>query len=54
MKQPSIPQRRKHIYFYTLLVLGTILIGNIKFSRPEPPPASRAAAANQLANTLFQ
>jgi hypothetical protein len=56
MKQPSMPQRRKHIYVYTLLVLGAIAMGNIKISKPEPSaaPVTRATAANQIANTLFQ
>jgi hypothetical protein len=56
MKQPSMPQRRKHIYVYALLVLGAVAMGNIKISKPEPSavPISRATAANQMANTLFQ
>ena len=54
MKHTPIPERRKHIYFYTLLVLGALALANLKSTRSEAAPATRAAAANQLANTLFQ
>ena len=57
MARATIPSRRKHLYFYTLLVLGTIFLATLKpihIHNPKAPQNSRAAAVNNLANTLFQ
>lgn len=56
MTRATVPAFRKHLYFYTLLVLGTLLLAAIKsaYSPKEAPQQNRAAAVNKLANTLFQ
>lgn len=55
MTSSNIPERRKHLYFYTLLILGAIFLANVKLPRSKPSTAAtRAAQANQLANSLFQ
>ena len=55
MTRAIIPTHRKHLYFYTLLVLGTVLLATVKSAFcHKAPQNNRAAAVNKLANTLFQ
>lgn len=63
MTRATIPTRRKHLYFYTVLILATVdfillkpvaldLLKTAVSAKSQPP--TRAAEANKLANTLFQ
>ncbi|HTD86112.1 MAG TPA: hypothetical protein VK850_06010 [Candidatus Binatia bacterium] len=55
MTQATIPAFKKHLYFYTLLVLGTLLLATMKSAcTVKAAQNTRAAAVNKLANTLFQ
>ena len=58
MQTTSIPNRRKHIYFYVLLILGAIFAANVKLPRLKESSAmgnpTRSQEVNKLANSLFQ
>ena len=55
MTRATIPTRRKHLYFYTLLVLATFALGSLKAVQGQKTDTkSRASEVNKLATTLFQ
>jgi hypothetical protein len=55
MTRATIPQRRKHIYVYTLLLLATAALAMVKpVLSTKAPEKSRAAEVNKLSDTLFQ
>lgn len=58
MQASNIPSHRKHLYFYTLLIVGTVFVANLKLSWPKSAANSgastRSQEVNKLANGLFQ
>ena len=55
MTRATIPHKRKHIYFYILLVLVPLVIGAYWPSDSHMPAAkTRASEVNKLADILFQ
>jgi hypothetical protein len=54
MTRATIPTHRKHLYFYTLLVLVTFVLGSLKpIHGHKTETKSRASEVNKLAKTLF-
>ena len=55
MTRATIPALRKHLYFYMLLILGTLLLTSARSANQDKGPENtRAAAVNKFANILFR
>ena len=55
MTRATIPDKRKHLYFYTFLVLVPLVMGAYWPSVSHKPAAkTRASEVNKLADILFQ
>ena len=57
MQLESIPSGRKHIYFFALLIVGTLTLATLKShlsASPDSKAPTRRQHVNNLANTLFR
>lgn len=57
MQLDSIPSRRKHIYFFALLIVGTLTLATLKShlsTALDSKTPTRKQHVNNLANALFR